>query len=890
MEDKKPPPDGEDVAMQQTYPSPMVDSAEAQYYEQLTQHRELEPEVGQQPAQPEHHGLPSMPQHQEPQEEHHELHRLQELQEPSTTQQQNARAPVNTDELQLTAQLTQELAPMMAAGVEDQTQGQQPIPQQEPHAQQHPEAEPDLQEQLQASLQNHEREMQSHEHDLQNNHHSQHHHHHELQSHGLQDMLPHSSQPQPDHYPQNSPAPPHPNLPHHMSMGHHLPSARQPQYQLPGATPPRKRTKVSRACDECRRKKIKCDAQSEASEEPCSNCRRSNTQCLFSRVPQKRGPSKGYIKELADRINTIEGKLNTSVEGLERRTSTEAFASPGPDDNSRKRPFSSISRGNFQTPSPNTMASIATEHRPILPYVQPDFRASNSGNPNDLAPRPLVAIQIPGGTNNVGVQGQSEMMDGMSHNELPQASVQPADQLPEIEDAAFNKYLEVIHPTFPVLASTKARVQSLLWQAPMALQTAFYTAFLCMVGRFLPESANQANGDPATACRQLSDWEAEPKPDSAVTNLLRLQTLVMALIAVDCHGLSSIKGELGGPSKAEILARAVGLGYSMKLYAREIDPNPNPELDPNSDDNVALRTWYVLVMLDRWNAVGMAAPVMINNDSVLILAGLKHVVGDVVFNLIRISYILGYLAPLTLHATADPFAPWSSLPSLAAEMLRWLFPADLTNPVVHLAYWHIQLLSRLCSPLRHLDHILQMSKNMVALLAGNHELVTPLTHHFVALVSLGLLDLARGDDDGTRDEAAKLMKDIIEYSLMPSPWNDAVRKKLAEHLPGPETAHNSKNPRQLANLATAVEGGGTIGAPAAAAAATAEDDVQPKEEPHVATTSGAASVAGGGGTATQPGEIRDAHGDDGDTPRQPVADLQAMLRAGYLTCFEEPAA
>ncbi|KAK3303247.1 uncharacterized protein B0T15DRAFT_401872 [Chaetomium strumarium] len=864
----------------------MVDSAEAQYYEQLAQHRELEPNAGHQPVQPEHHGLPSISQHQEPQDEHHELHRLQELQEPSTAQQQNARAPVNTaEELQLTAQLTQELAPMVAAGVEGQTQGQQTMPQQEPPAQQPGEAEPDLQQQLQASLQNHEREMQSHEHDLQTQQHHQqhlHHHHqqqhqhqHELQSHGLQDMLPHPGLPHPDRYPQNPPAPPHPNLPHHMSMGHHLPTAHQPQYQLPGATPPRKRTKVSRACDECRRKKIKCDAQSEASEEACSNCRRSNTQCLFSRVPQKRGPSKGYIKELADRINSIEGKLNTSVGGLERRVSSEVFASPGaPGDDSRKRPFSSISGDSFQTPSPSRIPSISTEHRPIMPHVQPDLSASESGNPNSLAPRSLAPIQISGGTNNVSSQGQPEMTDRISHDEPPQAPVQPADQMPdiEIEDAVFNKYLEVIHPIFPVLASTKARVQSLLWQAPPDLQTAFYTGFSSMIRPFLSESSNQTNGDPATACRQLSDWEADPKPASAVIDLLRLQTLVMALIAVDCHGLSSIKGEVEGPSKAEILGRAVGLGYSMRLHAKAVEPDPNPELDPNSDDNVALRTWYVLVMLDRWNAVGLAAPVMISNDSVEIPVGLKHIVGDVVFTLTRISYILGHLAPLTFRAPSDPFSPASSLPSLTTEMLRWLIPADATDPVVHLAYWHVQLLTKLASPLRRPENVLHASKDMVALLARNHERVTPLTHHFVALVSLGLLDLAGPDDDETRDQAAKLMKDVIEFRLMPSPWNDAVRKKLHEHLPGPPTAHT----------------GGNAAVPVTAAS---EDDVQRKSEPLVAITGAAISLAGAGNhMITQPGEDRNGHGDPGETSRPPVADVQAMLKAGYLTCFEEPTA
>lgn len=63
-----------------------------------------------------------------------------------------------------------------------------------------------------------------------------------------------------------------------------------------GSTAPRKRSKTSRACDECRRKKIRCDS-SELNHEPplCTNCKRLSVFCMFSREPQKRGPSKGYV-------------------------------------------------------------------------------------------------------------------------------------------------------------------------------------------------------------------------------------------------------------------------------------------------------------------------------------------------------------------------------------------------------------------------------------------------------------------------------------------------------------------------------------------------------------------------------------------------------------------
>lgn len=121
-------------------------------------------------------------------------------------------------------------------------------------------------------------------------------------------------------------------------------------YALGGElTPARKRSKVSRACDECRRKKVKCDAVSENGGEDCSNCRRSNVRCMFSRVPQKRGPSKGYIKELADRINSIEGKLGTAavdkltdiLASATRREPSESNGASGEDH--RKRTWNQIS-------------------------------------------------------------------------------------------------------------------------------------------------------------------------------------------------------------------------------------------------------------------------------------------------------------------------------------------------------------------------------------------------------------------------------------------------------------------------------------------------------------------------------------------------------------------
>lgn len=92
------------------------------------------------------------------------------------------------------------------------------------------------------------------------------------------------------HYDNNNNNENHP--PAHM-QGSHPMGHTGGQYGTPDASmPPRKRSKVSRACDECRRKKIRCDAGDD-NKDHCSKCKSVGTRCQFSRIPMKRGPSKG---------------------------------------------------------------------------------------------------------------------------------------------------------------------------------------------------------------------------------------------------------------------------------------------------------------------------------------------------------------------------------------------------------------------------------------------------------------------------------------------------------------------------------------------------------------------------------------------------------------------
>ncbi|KAI9708342.1 MAG: hypothetical protein M1820_004046 [Bogoriella megaspora] len=76
-----------------------------------------------------------------------------------------------------------------------------------------------------------------------------------------------------------------------------------------GAAGDAKRRRIARACDMCRKKKIKCDGR-----QPCAHCQNYKTECVFTHVEKKRNPPKGakYIEGLENRLGRMESLLRLS--------------------------------------------------------------------------------------------------------------------------------------------------------------------------------------------------------------------------------------------------------------------------------------------------------------------------------------------------------------------------------------------------------------------------------------------------------------------------------------------------------------------------------------------------------------------------------------------------
>ncbi|KAI9284636.1 fungal-specific transcription factor domain-containing protein [Umbelopsis sp. AD052] len=93
-----------------------------------------------------------------------------------------------------------------------------------------------------------------------------------------------------------------------------------------------KRVRVSRACDTCRRKKIRCDFDNLAGAHACTTCVNAGWDCTFNEVAKKRGPPKGYIDSLEDRLKKMERLLENIAQSGNPAATAALRNGFGPDD------------------------------------------------------------------------------------------------------------------------------------------------------------------------------------------------------------------------------------------------------------------------------------------------------------------------------------------------------------------------------------------------------------------------------------------------------------------------------------------------------------------------------------------------------------------------------
>lgn len=133
-----------------------------------------------------------------------------------------------------------------------------------------------------------------------------------------------------------------------------------------------KRRRIARACDMCRKKKIKCDGKLPS----CSHCTNYKTECIFTQVEKKRNPPKGakYIEGLENRLGRMENLLRLSGLLGEDEVGTDL----GMLEKRLQRREASLSAGESVPASPSQGTPSGSEH--LSPGSQQTSGGSRSGD------------------------------------------------------------------------------------------------------------------------------------------------------------------------------------------------------------------------------------------------------------------------------------------------------------------------------------------------------------------------------------------------------------------------------------------------------------------------------------------------------------------------------
>lgn len=578
------------------------------------------------------------------------------------------------------------------------------------------------------------------------------------------------------------------------------------------------RSKVSRACDECRRKKIRCDALDETGTAPCSHCSRSGLNCAFSRQPLKRGPSKGYIKELAERLQSLEQQVHEPGVGGPHHQAEIQQVQRAIAENIQQGGYGQMmqvqrSQGGHQAdyglgqPSQNVPHSMEPRVGDKRTHSVAEGRyGSMSGGWNSNArPMPLPSQQaphLPPQSHHPGYhpsysqsQPPTQPPTPSYHNAQPfwrMGTMEPRQDTTSLpyeppdahattsitsfdwDESVVNEYYRVIHQTFPLLPNNKNRLRQRLGECPASLREAFLAALDCYMRTF-PTTTLPPNIGYPQALKRAAELLAKypfdnPSTHTNATNLVYLQTLLIMALESDNHGPATIRGQ-AGPSRAEWLGRAAGVAGQIQINTIPAPSQSVMEGDRDSEDRLARRVWWVLFILDRWHASSTADLLKLPENSLVLLPEDQILLGESTYHLARLSFIIGHLASIlttTKTPSTDVMAPSNPASALlgltlAGEIDRFRESVESvwgTLNLVHLSYHHCHLLIKRLSPTTEPVELIEHAVKVATVLNSRLTPVTPLNHHFGALAAMTLCELC--DVPITRAEALRGLDQMVE--------------------------------------------------------------------------------------------------------------------------------
>lgn len=411
-----------------------------------------------------------------------------------------------------------------------------------------------------------------------------------------------------------------------------------------GSTEGAKRRRIARACDMCRKKKIKCDGKLPS----CTHCINYRTECVFTLVEKKRNPPKGakYIEGLENRLARMEHLLRLSgllPEGdedtvdlgdLERRLRESA--------NSSQRAPSHVGRSSSGTPSSSTLQSNSGS--PIVTKDEVEVEAlsdqmcslvtNNCGETRFIGSSSGFSIFSPQGIQWVNEKTgdtsfQQMIQEATAEQQKRPFSLWSPDMCSDIFDqrgrnppppketalrlvqdffGGFNILFPLFHkPSFEVLFERQ-------YSSDPPTDSGWYAAFNMVLAiscrlRISHTPLENSDGPAIPVVRHIQEaWKYFQNAATVLTELLLRNTDLMSIQAILAMALF-MQGTANPQPSYFLIAAAVRIATSIGMHRRGSSFGLNPlEVEQRR------RIFWILYMLDKDMALRSGRPPCINDD------------------------------------------------------------------------------------------------------------------------------------------------------------------------------------------------------------------------------------------------------------------------------------
>lgn len=177
-------------------------------------------------------------------------------------------------------------------------------------------------------------------------------------------------------------------------------------------------------------------------------------------------------------------------------------------------------------------------------------------------------------------------------------------------------------------------MESHLAHCPILLQDAFIESLTVTISSFSSSPAPAAPADVGRAYQKLVNWElsltAVASSQRRITDLVYVQTLILMVVEADNRPPNA-----GGPPKEAVIGRAISGALSRRFHQYRPTSSSDPSLATDAEEALYLKTWWVLVVLDRWHAISAGSSVMIHKRDMVSPPGLKRLLGEGFYYLLR---------------------------------------------------------------------------------------------------------------------------------------------------------------------------------------------------------------------------------------------------------------